>query len=102
MGHSRRASPRPGITPPVDPPEVINLYPNPVAPRAPVTREGTLAGIQAGFASLDDRELQLARLWLRGVAFHDVCSRLDLSEPAVRKIWRQMRQKLRAALLGGP
>ncbi|WP_439628398.1 hypothetical protein [Gemmata sp.] len=95
---SRWTAPPPGAAHPSEPPEIIDLHPNPLPPPAAVSREETLAGVQAGFASLDDTELRLARLWLRGVAFHDVCSRLGLPEREVRALWRQMRRKLRAGL----
>jgi len=99
MSRRRRwIAPLPGGTRPTEPIE-IELHPNPLPPERPITREGTLAGVQAGFASLTDEELRVARLWLRGVAFHDVCAKLNLSEKEVRQHWREMRRKLRAGLI---
>lgn len=96
---NRWETPLPGGTLPTEQPEIIELSPNPLPADQPISRESTLARVHAGFAALDDNELRVARLWLQGTAIHDVCNRLGLSESAVRKIWREMRRKLRAAIV---
>lgn len=70
------------------------------APAPPIllTRERTLAGTQAGFATLDDDELRVAHLWLVGKSLEGVCNELRLPATTVLKLWQQMRRKLREAL----
>lgn len=95
----RWADPAPGGTPPTEPIQVIDLYPNPLPPPPPpLTREASLATIQAGFASLTDDELTLARLWLLGKSVQDVQTRLRLDDKAVGELVRGMRLKLKDAL----
>jgi hypothetical protein len=92
--------PAPGGTPPAEPLEIIELYPNPLPPPGPPpTRESTLAELHAGFASLTDDELALARLWLVGEDLEDACHAMRVSEKKLRALWRSMRGKVRYALL---
>jgi DNA-binding CsgD family transcriptional regulator len=98
----RWAPPARGGKPPTEPVEPIDLYPNPLPPpRPPETRETMLADLQAGFASLTEDELKVARLWLYGRSLADVCHFLKLSEKMARTLWRSMRRKLRDALVRG-
>ena len=69
-------------------------------PPPPMTREETLAALQTGFASLTEDELRVARLWLLGESFDDVCDLFQMDEKTVRKLWQEMRRKLRIAVKG--
>lgn len=96
----RLAPPR-GAKPPTEPVEPIDLYPNPITPRPPETRETILADLQAGFAALADDELKVARLWVYGRSLADVCHFLKLDEEVARRLGKRMRRKLRNALITG-
>lgn len=97
--NDRWAPPPPGGSPPTEPVEEINLYPNPLPPpRPPITRDSILVDLQTGFASLTEDELRLARLWLCGDTFEDVCDYMRLSEKEVRGMFRCVRRKLRGTL----
>ena len=100
--NDRWAPPPRGGKPPTEPIQVIDLYPNPIPlPGPPVTHESTLAELQLGFASLTEDELKIARLWLLGHEFDDVCHLLQMEAKVMRNQWRAMRRKLRDALKKG-
>jgi hypothetical protein len=82
--------------------EVVDAYPNPIPERPPETRDTILADLQAGFASLTDEELRLARMWLYGRTLGGACRVLQKEPRAVRKLYRAVRRKLREAILGVP
>ncbi len=97
---SRWADPLPGSGPPT-PVTHIDLYPTPLPPPSPsLTREENLARVQSGFASLDEAELRVALLWLTGLTFDDLCVRAGMRDDLVRKVWSQMRRKLRDGVKG--
>jgi DNA-binding CsgD family transcriptional regulator len=83
-------------SPPLTITEAGPLPPEPPPP--PFDRVAILAGVQAGFASLTDDELRVAQLWLIGESFDDVCDAIQMEEKTVRKLWQDMRRKLRAGL----
>ena len=96
----RSSAPVPGGKPPTEPAPVFDLYPNPLPPPPPaVTREDTLAALQAGFASLTDDEVKVARLWLVGKSLDAACRFLQMDKRLVRDLWQSMRRKLRLALV---
>lgn len=98
----RWAPPPRGGKSPTEPAEIIDLFPGPLMPpRPPETRETMLADLHAGFASLTDEELKVARLWLYGRSVDEVCHFLKLSEKTARGLWRSMRRKLRNTLMTG-
>jgi DNA-directed RNA polymerase specialized sigma24 family protein len=102
MGNRKdRFAPPRGAKPPTGPVEPIDLYPNPITPRPPETRETILSDLHAGFASLTADELKVAQLWIYGRSLDDVCHFLKLNERTIRKLWRGMRRKLREALTKG-
>lgn len=76
------------------PPETVH----PCLLAAPFDSAATLAQLQAGFASLTEDELRVARLWLMGATIRDASAHLRMKKPALRELWRSMRRKLRAAL----
>jgi DNA-binding CsgD family transcriptional regulator len=98
----RWAPPPRGGKPPTEPMLQIELYPNPEPPPGPpVTRESVLASLQSGLSALTDDELRVARLWLLGHGFLDVCELLRMEPKLARGHWRAMRRKLRDALKAG-
>jgi DNA-binding CsgD family transcriptional regulator len=79
---------------------VFDLYPNPLPPPPPpVTREATIAALQAGLATLTDDEMKVARLWLIGKSLDATCIFLQMDKQLVRGLWQNMRRKLRDALM---
>jgi hypothetical protein len=102
MGRRRYQGPLPGAGKPTVPFDVVEAYPNPLPVRPPETRETILADLQAGFASLTDEELRLARMWLYGRTLGGACRVLQKEPRAVRKLYRAMRRKLNEAILGVP
>ena len=95
----RWAPPAHGGKPPTEPMPIIDLYPKPLPPPGPpVTRASTLAALQTGLTSLTEDELKVARLWLLGHGFDDVCHLLQMDAKVTRNHWRSMRRKLRDAL----
>ncbi len=99
-------NPPPPPAPPVDltaggaAPEVIELYPNAVPPHPLFDRAASLAGLQAAFALLDDDELQVARLRMFGVRLADIAEELGMHDEDVEQTWKRARQKLGNALFG--
>jgi hypothetical protein len=100
--NDRRPAPPRGENPPAEEMPVYDLYPNPLPPpRPPDTRETILADLQAGFAALTESELLVARLWIYGRSLEDVCYFLDLEERTAKKLYRNMRRKMREILMRG-
>jgi DNA-binding CsgD family transcriptional regulator len=95
----RWAPPEGGGSLPTEPVQAIDLYPNPLSPPPPcVTREVTRERLIAGFDSLTDDEVRVARLWLSGKSCNQVCRQLQMDKKTMKKHWQNMRRKLRNAL----
>jgi DNA-binding CsgD family transcriptional regulator len=99
MGRRNKDMP-PTVSKPTVPADPINLYPLPIRERPPETRDTILADLQAGFASLTDEELRLARMWLYGRSMKAVCRLLKRDRREVRRLYRSMRRKIYEAILG--
>ena len=99
--NDRWAPPPRGAKPPTEPVEPIDLYPNPLPPRPPETRETILADLHAGFVSLTSDELKVAQLWIFGRSLDDVCYFLKMEKRTVKRLWSSMRRKVRESLIKG-
>lgn len=72
--------------------------PRPVPP--PFDRAETLAAIQAGFAGLDDAQLQVAMRRILGLSYFQIGLELGLAEEAAKSIWKGARDTLGVAIFG--